>query len=244
MTSPAYSRLQHHLTLHIENGMWQPGDQMPPERALAEEHGLSVGTVRKAMDNLVRDGYCHRIQGRGTFVSDYTKERPVFYRLRSSPTAGDAEITARGVQIETLPAPARVAAALLLPPGAPCIRLFRKIQGREKGETFLVGCSTSYFSAGMCGSLLKTDVAEFQRHSLYNLLESECGLPMIGGDEFMTLCFDLSPETRLLMKRSAPMPCFCLKMVAYTYGKKPLEYRESYVFGGKRGLMRRYDFRP
>lgn len=243
MTSPAYSRLQHYLTLQIENGVWQPGDRIPPERLLAEEHGLSVGTVRKALDNLVRGGYCRRIQGKGTFVEDYTGEKPVFYRLRPSLTADDAELTTRDVRLETLPASERAAAGLGLRTGASCIRIFRKIQGREGGETFLAGCSTSWFPAEPCAALLNMDVAEFQRHTLYYLLESVCGLPMIGGDEFMTLCAELPPELRHLLNRTVPMPCFHLEMVAHTFGNKPLEYRESYVFGGKRGLMRRHDFR-
>lgn len=38
-------------------------------------------------------------------------------------------------------------------------------------------------------------------------------------------------------------PCFELHMVSYTYGNIPFEYRISYVLGGKRGLMRKHDFR-
>lgn len=243
MTSPVYSQLQHHLTLQIENGVWQPGEQMPPERALAEEHGLSVGTVRKALDNLVRSGYCHRIQGKGTFVAEYTREQPVFYRLRSFLADSDAELTTRDVRMETLPAPSPAAAGLGLEPGAPCIRIFRNIQGRDAGTTFPAGCSTSYVPAETCAALLKTDPTEFQRHTLYHLLESVCGLPMIGGDELMTVCSELPAELRRLLNRTVPLPCFHLEMVAFTYGKKPLEYRESYVFGGRRGLMRRHDFR-
>lgn len=117
------------------------------------------------------------------------------------------------------------------------------IQGREAGETFFAGCSISWFPVGLCAAFLKMDVAEFQRHTLYYLVEFVCGLPVIGGDELMNICSELPDEVRELANRELPTPCFHLKMLTYTYGKKPLEYRESYMLAGKRGLMRRHDFR-
>lgn len=243
MPLSAYSRLQHSLILQIESGVWQPGEQMPTERALAEEHGLSVGTVRKAMDMLVQGGYCYRVQGKGTFVADYTKEAPVFYRMRTEFSAADAELTTRGVQVGVGPVPASAASALRLAPGTHGIRVFRMLQGRDESGSFFAGCSASWFPPDICAALLKTDVAEFQRHTLYRLVEEKCGIPSVYCDEFMTICTELPDEVRRLLNRPVLMPCFQLKMVSFSYGKKPFEYRESYIFSASRGLMRRHDFR-
>ena len=70
--TPAYYKLQMMLQKEIENGRWVPGQAIPPERALAESHQLSVGTVKKAILNLVNQGYLYRIQGKGTFVAGMT----------------------------------------------------------------------------------------------------------------------------------------------------------------------------
>ena len=70
--TPVYFQLQKELLKEIENGRWLPGQSIPPERAMAESHQLSVGTVKKAILNLVNEGYLYRIQGKGTFVAGMT----------------------------------------------------------------------------------------------------------------------------------------------------------------------------
>jgi GntR family transcriptional regulator len=54
---------------HIESGSLREGDRLPSEGELAASHGVSVGTVQKALTQLVHSGLIKREQGRGTFVS-------------------------------------------------------------------------------------------------------------------------------------------------------------------------------
>ncbi|CAB3808423.1 hypothetical protein LMG28688_06762 [Paraburkholderia caffeinitolerans] len=54
---------------HIESGALREGDRLPSEGELAANHGVSVGTVQKALMQLVHSGLITREQGRGTFVS-------------------------------------------------------------------------------------------------------------------------------------------------------------------------------
>ena len=54
---------------HIESGSLREGDRLPSEGELAASHGVSVGTVQKALVQLVHSGLITREQGRGTFVS-------------------------------------------------------------------------------------------------------------------------------------------------------------------------------
>ena len=54
---------------HIETGALREGDRLPSEGELAASHGVSVGTVQKALMQLVHSGLITREQGRGTFVS-------------------------------------------------------------------------------------------------------------------------------------------------------------------------------
>ncbi len=49
---PLYYRLQQEIRKHIEMGKWAPGQAIPPERQLAQDYGVSLGTIRKAILNL------------------------------------------------------------------------------------------------------------------------------------------------------------------------------------------------
>lgn len=56
------------LRRQIRDGVRAPGDRLPTERVLAHVHGISIGTVRRAFDDLVAEGLVVRRQGAGTFV--------------------------------------------------------------------------------------------------------------------------------------------------------------------------------
>ncbi len=65
---PAYVRLRDTLAARIANGEWTADQPIPSESRLAQEYGLSVGTVRKGIDGLVTEGLLERRQGSGTYV--------------------------------------------------------------------------------------------------------------------------------------------------------------------------------
>lgn len=64
---------------------------MPGEADLSRELGVSVGTVRKALDQLARDRIVVRERGRGTFVKDCAEHWPAATsRFRLCDTDGQA----------------------------------------------------------------------------------------------------------------------------------------------------------
>lgn len=65
---PAYARLRDTLSARIANGEWTADQPIPSEARLAQEYGLSVGTVRKGVDGLVGEGLLERRQGSGTYI--------------------------------------------------------------------------------------------------------------------------------------------------------------------------------
>lgn len=66
---PLYLRLRQMLEEAIHSGRLGQGDALPAERDLADYADVSRVTVRKAVDDLVRDGLLVRRQGSGTFVA-------------------------------------------------------------------------------------------------------------------------------------------------------------------------------
>ena len=70
---PLYDQLVDLLREKIENEM-EPGDLLPSERELSERYGLSRTTVRLALKELETLGLISRRHGKGTFVSDISRE--------------------------------------------------------------------------------------------------------------------------------------------------------------------------
>src|ERR1700749_695076 len=109
-----------------------PGDMLPTYAELAASTGVSLITVRRALDELEKAGRVRRHQGLGTFlarpriVTEPARTGSLLGTLRPGPDpAGDA-IDTRVPQIGAgLPSP-DVAAALRIPPDAPVGRLRRQ----------------------------------------------------------------------------------------------------------------------
>jgi GntR family transcriptional regulator len=53
----------------IERGDIKPGDRIYSESELCEKFGISRITVRRAIEDLAREGYLQKVPGKGTFVS-------------------------------------------------------------------------------------------------------------------------------------------------------------------------------
>jgi len=63
-----YIQLTNILLAKIREGEWKTGQQIPVEEDLCHTYNVSKITVRRAIDNLVFDGYLEKLQGKGTFV--------------------------------------------------------------------------------------------------------------------------------------------------------------------------------
>ena len=66
---PKYIRLIECLKDDIEQQNLLPNQQLPNEDELALKHNVSRGTVRKAVEELQRQGLVRKEQGRGTFIN-------------------------------------------------------------------------------------------------------------------------------------------------------------------------------
>ncbi len=79
LNTPLYKEVKRLLTESISAGEWKPGCAIPAEYMLAEQSKVSIGTVRKAVDELVNENILIRQQGRGTFVAAHNRARLMFH---------------------------------------------------------------------------------------------------------------------------------------------------------------------
>ncbi|MFT8823304.1 MULTISPECIES: GntR family transcriptional regulator [Liquorilactobacillus] len=68
LMEPKYKKIEKYFIDQINSGNYKIGDQLPPEKKIANETGYSRMTINKALSNLEKKGYITRISGRGTFV--------------------------------------------------------------------------------------------------------------------------------------------------------------------------------
>ena len=67
--APHYHRVCRDLDLRIRSGTWLPGDSIPSEAALCAHHGVSRGTVERAVRERVEQGRLRRELGRAACAS-------------------------------------------------------------------------------------------------------------------------------------------------------------------------------
>ena len=78
---PVYRRLENEVKRYIAVHHLKRHDRLPSESQLAAEYGASIGTVRKALNNLVAENIIYHRHGQGTFVSPTPSSSPRTTRL-------------------------------------------------------------------------------------------------------------------------------------------------------------------
>jgi GntR family transcriptional regulator len=216
---------QVYLDLHeaFAAGEWRTGDRLPAERELAGSYGCSLITVRRALDELAREGRLERSPGRGTFVTEPPIARDIAAR------AGFAdEMRARGLQpYATIvsagrePAPPVVAAALRLALGTP-VHSLERVRGAD-GVPLLL--EHAYLPVDRFPGLLDED---FTVRSLYEVLATRYGLPVARTRETIDPAVPTAREARLLGLVTR-RPVLSLEGTAYARDDDPLEYGRTVV---------------
>ena len=73
-TERLYERIVSQIEQRIESGELKVGDQLPPERELAEQFAVSRTAVREAIKALRQKGLVEIRPGRGTFITNGTSD--------------------------------------------------------------------------------------------------------------------------------------------------------------------------
>ena len=168
---PLYYQLAELIRERVRAGDLAPGDQLPSERELAEQAGISRMTARQAVAYLVRDGTLTVRHGVGTFVAEPKLTYDALHLLgftEETMRHGEA-VGSRVLEQAIVAPPAPIAAALGLEDGEAAIRVVRL---RSAGGAPLL-LETSFLPAALCPGLEREDL---ERHSLYALLELRYGL--------------------------------------------------------------------
>ncbi len=119
-----YAALAAAMRERIVAGEWPPGSAIPAEQTLAAEHGVALGTMRRALDLLAEHGLVERIHGRGTFVRQGLSGAPMLRFFRFGEARGEAP-NSRILSRDLMAATAEAARVLGCGSGEQALRLKR-----------------------------------------------------------------------------------------------------------------------
>jgi GntR family transcriptional regulator len=126
MNTPLYRTVYDSLRERILARDYPPGVALPSESRLVHDYGVSLITVRRALQELVLDGLIERRQGVGSFVREASRGIVVGLSSFDADVAeGRLRLTRDLVADQERPAPPDVAARLRMPAGATVRHLAR-----------------------------------------------------------------------------------------------------------------------
>jgi GntR family transcriptional regulator len=79
---PVYIQIAELLIRDVAAGRLIDGERLPPEREMAAELNVSVGTLRKSLSELEKKGMLERIQGSGNYIRETGTQSSVYAMFR------------------------------------------------------------------------------------------------------------------------------------------------------------------
>jgi len=221
---PLYIQARDALMHQIAEGTLQPGDFLPSEQQLAATLGISVGTVRKATEELVAQGILDRQHGRGTQIVPHTSDRSRFRFFRFiHPDGRPARLTARLLTRKTQNPSREDQQRLSLNKNDQVIVITR---ARSENGVLLV-----FERICIPAKRFERLVIESDRdmvEEIYVLYQKQCGeMVRTARDEIE---HDLAPaQVSKELKIAAGSPVLLVKRVAFSLAGEPIEFRQSWT---------------
>jgi len=198
-SEPLYKRAETALVARIVNREWRPGERIPNEFELAEEFGVSQGTIRKALMSMERRGLLERSPGRGTTVSRTTEAGSLFAFFRLRDATGNMAVPSPGREELTRRAATEEERALLQPDcdEVYALRRVRLYQGRP--FTFEEMALPACLLDGVENDLPLPN-------SLYPYLQDRFGIAVMSARESLSAVLAGATDARMLEVAAGPPP--------------------------------------
>ncbi len=221
---PLYLQTRDLLVKRIIEGIWKPGTYLPSEQQLCGELGVSIGTIRKATEELVIQGLLERQHGRGTRVVPHSSAKSRFRFLRFVHPGGRAlepvaHLLSQGVRAAS-PDERRL---LQLPAGA---RVLALVRIRSEADQPLVFERLALPAEVFASLGLKTgeDIVE----EVYVFYQERCGVTIMRTeDEVGIAVADTAIAQHLGVGEGTSV--LQVRRIAFGLDGRRVEYRESFT---------------
>lgn len=221
---PLYRVVKRSLLRAIEAGRYPAGGALHSEVELASRFGVSVGTLRHAVDELVAEHIVVRRQGKGTFVALHNADRYLFQFFHVERCDGLREIPqVELVGFERVRVDEEPAEALGLKTGEPVIQIDNRLrlQGRVVVHDRLT--LPSLLFRGLSEKRVRD-----RPSTIYHLYQTEFGITVTRAlERARAVSADRLAARILGVSEFAPV--MQVRRTALTFGDKPVEYRVSNI---------------
>ncbi|MCU0561441.1 MAG: GntR family transcriptional regulator [Desulfobacterales bacterium] len=209
----------------IEKGEYGPGDMIPTEKELARAFGVSIGTVKTALLNLVHSGLLFRVQGKGTFVSGSMlgRDQLRLYHFVSDFENQDAPLKIRFLGIARQRAAPPACRYLNIAPGGAVIRLDRIFTLKNAPVVY----ASSFLPGSRFEGIDRFPRETFENKPLYQLIEDVYKLPTLRYQEMFAASLAHGGISGHL-KVPDGFPLLQVDMLALSFKNRPIEFRTSY----------------
>ena len=218
---PLYHQVKAGLENVVRSGHLKPGDLIPAEHYLCSEFGVSRGTVRMAVGELVKEGLLRRVQGKGTFVASPRFEKSLlgYFRFAKKDSSEEIVPDSRIIEITKVTPPVVIAQSLGVSSRE---RVFKiKRLRTANGSPFIY--QVSFFSEKLFPGLEKI---ERNAPSLYTFIGERYGIHVIEVEEYLTAGLP-DHETQKLLGLTRGSPIIVIERKAYSVNERIIETRRS-----------------
>ncbi len=161
---PIYIQLKNILKGAIMSGEIGQNEMIPSETQLAETYGITRTTVRRAIAELVNEGFLRKEHGKGTFVI----LKPVSYSVWNFSSFTDY-VQKKG----KIPTSKTLTAEITQMDDKPYFKLERARGIKEDGKILYLTVDTSHIPLDLFPGINKYD---FEKRSLYDVMRKEYGI--------------------------------------------------------------------
>ncbi len=229
---PRYRQVKQHITEALRQSKWKRGQKIASEMQLAERYAVSVGTVRRAVGELVAENILVREQGRGTFVVSHTPDYMLNAFFRIVDRDGHKELPSiRILAMRRIRADLDTARRLDLRPRAMVIEVetLLSIQGKP---TLL---DVMRLPAGLFPDFNESVFAG-RGGTVYGLFQRRFGVTVVRIEEFITATLADARQGRLLgVAKGAAL--LRVQRTAFTYKDEPVDARVRLVNPARHGYL-------
>ncbi|WP_255448579.1 GntR family transcriptional regulator [Telmatospirillum sp. J64-1] len=221
---PIYARLRDLLAARIVSGEWPADSLIPSENKLSEEYGVAVGTIRRAIEQLVAEGLLERHRGTGTFVRRpaFNADLFRFFQIRTSEAEGQVIPESRILHREIVPIPEHV--ACLFGPESPPVSLKLDRVRRWGGEPLLA--EEIHLRLPLFEDMQSLPDKE-SGPLLYPIFEQRFGVIIASATDELSI--GIADEVRARLLRISPgAPVAVIERVARDPSGRVVEWRRAY----------------